>query len=1396
MQIPLFEQEHAFYVAFEVHSIVLVGALGEYAKLYAQNPDMHIRNTYMRNSEFITTLLQQSDERFVYDFRTISHPAMYTRRSGRISVHLICAMKVTASEAQHHAEHLFHLLNAQFKDVTWVTNATIVRSMEPWPIRHVASLMRRSEHVAVTPMTTPHPASTGLIPVGQGAHQVPTFYDVHAFSLSMTSHHTLYEYLLQHPHPISISIRMQRSQLSEREVTFCINNVQEQPQSDRLSSVEFHTIVQRKAHMYQMLQRQQQLVALITIDVVSPKPIPGIALTLIGNLLTQSYLLNEQHGTHVSSYHILQPPEHQAIAAAFRGVYMHLPIQTEHQPHERLPFLYDVSQAALVMRLPASSLEPLPGIEMRSHRQIPPPRDLSETGTLIGQAEPGEMRTPIQINHIDRTRHSYIIGQTGTGKSTVLKSMILDDIIRGYGVCAIDPHGDLINEVIAQIPFQRIQDVIVIDPTHVDAPIGINLFEYTTQSEREHVIQLFHGMMMQLMSDYGVSKDYVGPAFQQYLRNNAYWVTQDHNDPGTVLELYQMMAQADYHKRWLPIDESDAKLVNWYAQLRKQSFHGMNDNTISWSSYINSKFEDFIFDTRIRLIFGQKRSTVDFYQAINSKKIILVNLSRGVLSESAANFIGHVVLAKIQQAVLRRAELAINQRPFFSIYVDEFQNYTTESFVSLLSESRKYGVALTLANQFLGQIENKRIMQAILGNVGTVVAFRVGLADCEALSPRFAPEVSANDLINVPNWQAYVSMQVNGQIRRPFSMYTLRPIDQLDVPRLNAVIELSKQQYGTPRADVEHTIAQSLSLQRNPPALPTELPAKRIEEVIVTHTPQDSVVLVPQYARPPIECLETYTNNESTYTMALHGLGMSLWMHGEAAGNVNTIGLPPQFMAALKATRINTLPVMALAQQTELVDEIREHGLMNLYDVQQYLLFHQHQRMPAPSHAHANDIPLSFRSLFTAPHTTAPVTVANGILGHFAHTYRLPSRVIDMALLPQLGMMLEGNGTLTIWNTAFHAYHATIEHVTAIAATDEHGYALFADGRICNILEPDVMLSDLPPIRFMSAGRNFVACIDENYCCHFINADSHITHHTPEIRFRMIACGYDHVIGLGFNHEVYCWGHNVRGDMHVPEEICTISFNIEKIAAGYDQSFALSSQGYLYAWGQKTSGHFIPMALGERIVNICITPRQNFFQTHSGRWISDTPIHIPFTINQRDIVKIGSNADGIMYALYAPNTDILTRSEQLFNTAITDLSNLHPNTIAALHQEQFQHVGDILRFSQTTLATLSYFHRYTYELDTLIKTIQANLKKHRIHVVWWPEHPLTLSQMIPPHAQALWYRQACGLPTYTPYSAQPKISTSTHIRGLFDPFDDYNGFDDYDDYDNYDPYDPNDDDNN
>jgi len=407
----------------------------------------------------------------------------------------------------------------------------------------------------------------------------------------------------------------------------------------------------------------------------------------------------------------------------------------------------------------------------------------------------------------------YVVGQTGTGKTTLLKTMILDDLEAGKGLCVVDPHGDLFKEILGAIPEHRMQDVVVLDPTDREHPVGLNLLEAATEEERYFVVQEFAAIVMRLLVDeFGwEARTMVGPAFFQHMRMNMLLAMSNSDDPGTLVEFCAIFELPNYWRRWMPLRTSDPQLERWVANvLPNQNYLASPPGEMGMGSYVVSRFHSYVFDPMLRSIFGQKRTTIDFREAMDSGKVVVVNLAKGELSEQNSRFLGMVLMAKIQAAAVSRVHLPAAQRRDFFLYVDEFQSIATESFVTMLSEARKFGLGLVLANQFVHQLRDPRIIDAIFGNVGTLVCFRLGQQDAEIMEREMYPVFTRSDLINLPNWQAYVSTLVNGQSAPPFTVETMLPRTAPDEKRARRVRELCRRRYGRPRREVEREIARSL----------------------------------------------------------------------------------------------------------------------------------------------------------------------------------------------------------------------------------------------------------------------------------------------------------------------------------------------------------------------------------------------------------------------------------------------------------------------------------------------------------------------------------------------------------------------------------------------------------
>jgi hypothetical protein len=395
--------------------------------------------------------------------------------------------------------------------------------------------------------------------------------------------------------------------------------------------------------------------------------------------------------------------------------------------------------------------------------------------------------------------------------------MILDDIQAGAGVCVIDPHGDLYRELLGRMPPNRVDDVVLLNPTDVYFPVGLNILEFKNESQRHFLIQELVGIVTRIIEDeYGIEAigALAGPVFFQHMRMNLLLAMSNLQDPGTLLEFYNIFQEEGYWKRWLPLRNQDPYLERWTKDaLPKMNYLRPGSDGASMGGYVGSKFESFLFDPMLRNIFAQKRSTINLREIMDTGKILLVNLAKGELTEANSRLLGMFLLAKLQAACMGRIAVPQARRRDFFVYVDEFQSIATQNFISLLSEGRKFGLSLILANQFVSQIKDPRIVASVFGNIGTVICFRLGQTDAEAMEREFYPLFDRSDLINLPNWLAYITTLVDGQPLRPFSLSTLLDEVAFDESRASEVLVASRRKYGRRVCEVREELDRSFQSQ-------------------------------------------------------------------------------------------------------------------------------------------------------------------------------------------------------------------------------------------------------------------------------------------------------------------------------------------------------------------------------------------------------------------------------------------------------------------------------------------------------------------------------------------------------------------------------------------------------
>ncbi|MEK7200747.1 MAG: TraM recognition domain-containing protein [Patescibacteria group bacterium] len=446
------------------------------------------------------------------------------------------------------------------------------------------------------------------------------------------------------------------------------------------------------------------------------------------------------------------------------------------------------------------------GLRQSRSATAPAPLDISKEGILLGTNKHRNIDTEIKMAEEDRLRHFYCIGQTGTGKTTLLKEMIIQDMKMGHGVCMIDPHGSDLQSVLANVPPERFDDVIYFDPAYTARPMALNMLEYDEKfpEQKTFVVNELFSIFRKL---YGNVPESMGPAFEQYFRNSALLVMDSPELGNTLVDMSRVLSDKSYR---------DVKISKCKNPLVKQFWVNAEKTTgeqglANYVQYVTNKFDVFLANDIMRPVIAQEKSSFNFRDVMDNKKILLVNLSKGRLGDINANLIGLILVGKILIAALSRSDSFGKDFPPFYLYIDEFHNITTDSISTILSEARKYKLSLNIAHQFIAQLE-ENIKNSVFGNVGTICAFRVGADDSEALESQFIPTFSSSDLMNIDTGSAYIRLLVNGKPAKPFNIQISFPPPAGDKEQIEKLKEMSYLKYGKPREEVEALIMQKYKI--------------------------------------------------------------------------------------------------------------------------------------------------------------------------------------------------------------------------------------------------------------------------------------------------------------------------------------------------------------------------------------------------------------------------------------------------------------------------------------------------------------------------------------------------------------------------------------------------------
>ena len=476
--------------------------------------------------------------------------------------------------------------------------------------------------------------------------------------------------------------------------------------------------------------------------------------------------------------------------------------------NENRYILANTEEMASLWHLPLHSTE-APNIKWLQGRSAPPPSNLPDSGIKLGFVDYRGVKNNIFLKEADRRRHLYIIGKSGSGKSVTIANLAIQDILEGKGVGIVDPHGDLIEAILEHIPKERADDVVIFDPSDTERPIGLNMLEAKTADQKDFAVQEMIGIFYKLFPP-----EMIGPMFEHQMRNVMLTLMADIENPGTIIDIPRMFTDDDYVKQYLEKVTDPVVRAYWEKEMAKTSdFHKSE-----MLGYLISKVGRFVGNEMMRNVMGQQKSAFSFREIMDNKKILLVNLAKGKTGEVNAKLLGLIVVAKLQMAAMARADTAEEDRHDFYLYIDEFQNFITDSISTILSEARKYKLDLIIAHQYMGQLTDDKgksdVRDAVLGNVGTVLSGRIGPDDAEILAKEFAPVFGSYDLLNCPKYSFYTKILIDNQASKPFLMGVYPPV-RGNRELASAIKELSRLKYGRDKTIVEAEIMERTKLDES-----------------------------------------------------------------------------------------------------------------------------------------------------------------------------------------------------------------------------------------------------------------------------------------------------------------------------------------------------------------------------------------------------------------------------------------------------------------------------------------------------------------------------------------------------------------------------------------------------
>jgi hypothetical protein len=477
--------------------------------------------------------------------------------------------------------------------------------------------------------------------------------------------------------------------------------------------------------------------------------------------------------------------------------------------------LFVERELAALYHFPDSRYNKIPIIQWISYKVLPPPANIPPEGIVIGVNRYRATETPIRFLPKDRTRHQYIIGKSGCGKSSLISWQARQDVANGDGLCVVDPHGDLIQNVLEHIPKERAKDVTLFDPADTERPMGLNLLEAKTDEEKDRASLDAMEIFIKLFGN-----EIFGPRIQHYFRNGCLTLMDDEEEGATLIDVPRLFVDDEFQRYKVSKCKNVVVRSFWEHEFQKTGAREKEEMI----PYFSAKFGPFVTNTTMRNIIGQPKNAFNIREIMDDGKILLVNLSKGKVGDINAQLLGLIFVNKVNMAALSRADVPEDTRRRFYLYVDEFQNFVTDAFATILSEARKYELALIMAHQYIGQLvgktseyeaANTKMRDAVFGNVGTILSFKIGAEDAEYMAKEFAPVLSEQDVIGIPNFHCYTKLNINNTTSRPFSMATLYDESDRNQKLAALIKEYSRMKYGRKKIFVNQEIEDRIGITRS-----------------------------------------------------------------------------------------------------------------------------------------------------------------------------------------------------------------------------------------------------------------------------------------------------------------------------------------------------------------------------------------------------------------------------------------------------------------------------------------------------------------------------------------------------------------------------------------------------